>query len=38
MESRNPKMAVCDVTFGKIKLFWKNWTKSDHKHLTQSHF
>ena len=27
-------MAVCGVKVGKIKLFWKHWTKSDHKHLT----
>ena len=26
-------MAVCGVKVGKIKLFWKDWTKSDHKQI-----
>ena len=37
LESRNPKMAVYGVKVGKIKLFLKHWSNSDHKHLTQSH-
>ena len=36
VQSRNPKMAICGVKVGKIKLFWKHWTKPDHKHLTWS--
>ena len=36
-ELRNSKMAVCGVKVGKINLFWKHWSKSDHKHLARSH-
>ena len=37
LESKNLKMAVGGVKVGKIKLFLKHWSNSDHKHLTQSH-
>ena len=37
-ETEISKVTVCGVKVGKSKLFWKHWTKSDHKHLTQSHF
>ena len=30
-------MAVCRVKVGNTKLFWKYWTKSDHKHLIRPH-
>ena len=36
-ESRMPKMTVCGGKVGKLKIFWKHSTKSDHKHLTRSH-
>ena len=32
-ESRMPKMTVCGGKVGKLKIFWKHSTKSDHKHL-----
>ena len=37
IESRIPRMTVCGVKVGNIKVFWKHWTKSNHKHLPQSH-
>ena len=37
VKSRIPKMTVCGVKVGKIKLFWKHGTRSDRKHLTKSH-
>ena len=37
VESRNLKTAVCSVKASNTKLFWKYWTKSDHKHLIRSH-
>ena len=36
-ESRISRMAVCGVKVGNTKVFWKQWTKSDHKHVTRSH-
>ena len=36
-ESRIRRMAVCRFKVGNIKVFWKHWTKSDHKYLTRSH-
>ena len=27
-ESRIPRMAVCGVKVGNIKVFWKHWTNS----------
>ena len=32
-----PRMVVCVVKVGNVEVFWKHWTKSDHKHLTRSH-
>ena len=32
-ESGIPRMAVCGVKVGNIKVFRKHWTKSDHKEL-----
>ena len=29
-----PRIAVCGVEVGNIKIFRKHWTKSDHKHLS----
>ena len=37
MKSRILKMAFCGVKVGNTKVFWKHWTKFDHKDLTQSH-
>ena len=34
---KNSKNTVCGVKVGNIKVFWKHWTKSNHKHLPQSH-
>ena len=30
-------MAACGVKVGNIKLLWKHWARSTHKHLTASH-
>ena len=38
VKSRIPKMAFFSVKVGKIKLFWKHWTKCDHQHVTRSHW
>ena len=35
--ARIPKMAVCGVKVGRIKLIWKHWTKTDHNNFTRSH-